>query len=234
MKSRQEINKKSNRKYNKKGGMLRRLIGRTRRRTRPQQQVLPNVQHNLRNENRREIEMLRRRRRTRPQRQQRVSPRVQYNSNNENRREREMGGPYTISEIQSHMDAYRMAGISDDYENQGINTVQTQRRKKKHLHNFIKNDLGRYNDNPDDSCAICIEEFDNKKEVVKLNPCNHFFHKECITGWVKTTRNPNCPTCRTEIEGFRNIKLKKKSKRRKSHSVNSKKGKTKRKRRKTL
>ena len=171
------------------------------------------------------------RRRTRPQQQ---VPNVRHNSSNENRRESEMGTPYTRSEIQSHMDAYRMPGISDRYENQGINTVQTQRRKKKHLHNFIKNALGIYNDNPDDSCAICIEEFDNKKEVVKLNPCNHFFHKKCITEWVKTTRNPNCPTCRTEIKGFRNIKLKKKSKKRRSYSLNRKKGKTKRKRRNTL
>ncbi|XP_015881303.2 uncharacterized protein LOC107417220 isoform X1 [Ziziphus jujuba] len=42
-------------------------------------------------------------------------------------------------------------------------------------------------------CAICLEDFEPKQEVM-LTPCNHIFHEECIVPWV--TSNPQCPVCR--------------------------------------
>ena len=50
------------------------------------------------------------------------------------------------------------------------------------------------------SCAICLDEFDEKdeREIAELN-CNnkHIFHLECIKNWSKT--NDICPMCREPI-----------------------------------
>lgn len=46
------------------------------------------------------------------------------------------------------------------------------------------------------SCIICSEPLEDEK--IKLNcDCKIFYHRECITGWLKI--NSSCPTCRKHI-----------------------------------
>lgn len=45
-----------------------------------------------------------------------------------------------------------------------------------------------------DTCSICLVDF--KSDAVSLE-CNHVFHIECITEWIKSRRN--CPVCRREV-----------------------------------
>lgn len=47
-------------------------------------------------------------------------------------------------------------------------------------------------------CCICLEAFKDDDEVTPL-PCDprHYFHEECIAGYMKT--NNICPLCRKEI-----------------------------------
>ncbi|CAJ2642429.1 RING finger protein [Trifolium pratense] len=42
-------------------------------------------------------------------------------------------------------------------------------------------------------CAICLEDFEAKEEVM-LTPCNHMFHEDCIVTWL--TSKGQCPVCR--------------------------------------
>ncbi|BAT99895.1 hypothetical protein VIGAN_10143700, partial [Vigna angularis var. angularis] len=42
-------------------------------------------------------------------------------------------------------------------------------------------------------CCICLDEFDLNAECYTL-PCQHFFHKKCITRWLHTSLT--CPMCR--------------------------------------
>ena len=42
-------------------------------------------------------------------------------------------------------------------------------------------------------CSICMEMCQNIKTSL-LTPCNHVFHKKCITKWAKN--KPECPLCR--------------------------------------
>ncbi|KAL6144998.1 hypothetical protein ACLB2K_055687 [Fragaria x ananassa] len=55
--------------------------------------------------------------------------------------------------------------------------------------NKERNDNGK-------SCAICLEDFEPKQEVM-LTPCKHMFHEECIVPWVKSSGR--CPVCRFGI-----------------------------------
>lgn len=62
------------------------------------------------------------------------------------------------------------------------------------------------NDLKDDKCAICLstmhiirshDDEDGNKKKVKLLPCGHAFHEDCITPWI--TRVSSCPLCKFEL-----------------------------------
>lgn len=48
-----------------------------------------------------------------------------------------------------------------------------------------------------DSCAVCLEDFQHLTPV-KLLPCAHGFHPECIDPWLNN-RSDQCPICKASI-----------------------------------
>jgi len=56
--------------------------------------------------------------------------------------------------------------------------------------------LGASEDNKP-KCVICVDEM-VKGEKASVLPCNHFFHGECVTPWLK--QHNTCPVCRRSIE----------------------------------
>lgn len=46
------------------------------------------------------------------------------------------------------------------------------------------------------SCAVCLEDF-NAKEKIKILPCHHGFHGECIDEWLE--RSDLCPICKASV-----------------------------------
>ena len=59
---------------------------------------------------------------------------------------------------------------------------------------FVKYDKNKYSENY--QCIICMEEF-QKNEKVKLLPCGHIFHDNCIKEWLM--KQKSCPFCKSEI-----------------------------------
>ena len=47
-------------------------------------------------------------------------------------------------------------------------------------------------------CCICLEPFQPNSQV-KILPCAHGFHDECIAPWMQS--HDLCPVCRTSIRG---------------------------------
>lgn len=48
-----------------------------------------------------------------------------------------------------------------------------------------------------DSCAICLDDFQDQQEI-KLLPCQHGFHINCIDPWIND-RSDLCPICKRSI-----------------------------------
>ncbi|WEW59327.1 hypothetical protein PRK78_004797 [Emydomyces testavorans] len=48
-----------------------------------------------------------------------------------------------------------------------------------------------------DSCLICLCNYEADEEVRLLAKCRHIYHRECIDEWLTTGRN-SCPLCRGE------------------------------------
>lgn len=47
----------------------------------------------------------------------------------------------------------------------------------------------------DDTCAICLDLYENGDTLTAL-PCRHFFHEHCIGPWLSSSGL--CPICKTE------------------------------------
>ncbi len=47
-----------------------------------------------------------------------------------------------------------------------------------------------------DKCTICQEKFE-PDTTIKILPCKHIFHKECISEWLKNYHH-KCPICRAD------------------------------------
>ena len=59
---------------------------------------------------------------------------------------------------------------------------------------FVNYNKDKYSENY--QCIICMEEFE-KNEKVKLLPCGHIFHDNCIKEWLM--KQKSCPFCKNEI-----------------------------------
>ncbi|KAH9152882.1 hypothetical protein AeRB84_004775 [Aphanomyces euteiches] len=44
------------------------------------------------------------------------------------------------------------------------------------------------------SCTICLDEF-SSNEMIKVLPCRHIYHRECIDEWFENGNN-TCPMCK--------------------------------------
>ena len=53
------------------------------------------------------------------------------------------------------------------------------------------------------TCPICLVDFEEEEEVIKLPVCDHYFHKLCLKTWLQSRRD--CPYCRADIKT--NMKL---------------------------
>lgn len=47
-----------------------------------------------------------------------------------------------------------------------------------------------------ETCCICLDEH-NKNQFIRILPCLHHFHSQCVTLWLESTST--CPLCRTRI-----------------------------------
>lgn len=49
----------------------------------------------------------------------------------------------------------------------------------------------------DISCTICLEDY-SEGEKLRILPCGHAFHQDCILPWL-TDRSPTCPLCKAHL-----------------------------------
>lgn len=48
------------------------------------------------------------------------------------------------------------------------------------------------------TCCICLCEYETNEELKEITPCGHWYHSDCILGWVK--HHTTCPLCQVELE----------------------------------
>ena len=46
-------------------------------------------------------------------------------------------------------------------------------------------------------CVICMNTVDVSEKAYMVAPCEHVFHRDCLTQWMEVKME--CPTCRTEL-----------------------------------
>ncbi|KAJ4849495.1 hypothetical protein Tsubulata_005807 [Turnera subulata] len=60
-------------------------------------------------------------------------------------------------------------------------------------------DSGRLPKPNDNTCPICLAEYQPKETLRTIPECSHYFHADCIDAWLRM--NATCPLCRNSPEG---------------------------------
>lgn len=71
-------------------------------------------------------------------------------------------------------------------------TEKTKQVLKKMGTRRYRSTIDAWREHSSDACAICLEEYSTSQEL-RVLPCSHEFHKECIDPWL--LNNPTCPLC---------------------------------------
>jgi len=50
-----------------------------------------------------------------------------------------------------------------------------------------------------DTCAICLGNYELEETISVLPNCDHVYHDACVVEWIK--RSGKCPLCRSNIRG---------------------------------
>lgn len=53
------------------------------------------------------------------------------------------------------------------------------------------------NDGIEDTCSVCLCDFEKEEELKKL-PCRHVFHEACIMKWLEN--HSTCPICKSSLK----------------------------------
>ena len=48
-----------------------------------------------------------------------------------------------------------------------------------------------------ESCSICLDEYQKQEMIVVMRKCGHVFHKKCINEWLEG--NDRCPNCNENV-----------------------------------
>lgn len=70
------------------------------------------------------------------------------------------------------------------------------------IESFPKIELGESKRLPkpnDNTCPICLSEYQSKETLRTIPECNHYFHANCVDEWLKM--NATCPLCRNSPDG---------------------------------
>lgn len=69
------------------------------------------------------------------------------------------------------------------------------------IESYPKTELGESKRLPkpsDNTCSICLGEYQPKETLRSIPECNHYFHMNCIDEWLRS--NASCPLCRKSLE----------------------------------
>lgn len=63
-------------------------------------------------------------------------------------------------------------------------------------HKYEKKKNGVQNGEEDETCAVCLGDFEEGEELRTMPSCMHSFHVPCIDMWLLS--HSNCPVCRAD------------------------------------
>ncbi|KAL3717181.1 hypothetical protein ACJRO7_008720 [Eucalyptus globulus] len=94
----------------------------------------------------------------------------------------------------------QLSSNSDEHDQESDHRARRPRRAGPGLA-LVELDLAMIRDDKEgsgeeDTCAVCLSEFDDGVSVRVLPECMHYFHAACVDAWLYS--HANCPLCRAK------------------------------------
>ena len=54
-----------------------------------------------------------------------------------------------------------------------------------------------------EKCSICIEDYEDGQQMLKIPECNHIFHPDCCLEWFNSKnqeKEQRCPMCNIQLD----------------------------------
>lgn len=106
-----------------------------------------------------------------------------------NRRNHAMFAIASPTAGEDYEDLLNLAEMLGDVKNKGLTEAQ---RSRLPVRTYQAN-----SEKPEQECLICMSEYE-KNDQLKMLPCFHQFHAQCIDQWIKG--NASCPVCRVDVK----------------------------------
>jgi hypothetical protein len=93
---------------------------------------------------------------------------------------------------------YKKTAIQDEnLEQAQARKNSIRQRRASHQSNHAINLTEIAQDDLHDLCAICLTDYDDGEQL-RVLPCSHFFHPECVDTWV--LKHNACPMCKAQVD----------------------------------
>ena len=100
-----------------------------------------------------------------------------------------------IVNIENMLDSYEMNNMISELignVNHGVNNLEDAIKEISADELLMSNNMDE-----DANCSICLDNLiESSNQIVKTH-CNHYFHKDCITTWLRDNRK--CPLCQFDF-----------------------------------
>ncbi|KAL5562285.1 hypothetical protein UlMin_032032 [Ulmus minor] len=83
-------------------------------------------------------------------------------------------------------------------EDEGFGAVQPCLPVARYVDLQSYNSRGKTKGKVEESCSVCLVEFEKEDLVSQLSKCGHVFHMECIEKWLDC-HHFTCPLCRSSF-----------------------------------
>lgn len=122
------------------------------------------------------------------------------NNNNQDQEEGRQDDDEDDEEMNILDRVWKEFGMKKNQKNKwmGLSGLAAANNETAPLGTTANNNTTATEDDVAETCAICMEDYEEDQDVIIGHNCVHMYHKECLLKWM-SSKHDSCPYCRTYV-----------------------------------